>query len=420
MLRLGASLGWTATVVSWHLGFVTADLRTNSPCGLPALYPHATTVCTPANTTNVTSTWSQRSAGEMHEYAKNSDPPMTQIPVHVFPAKMHETGPSRIIPLDLSAELQLSYPATSPNLMASFVRIVQGEETETSMQAATSESFYVIRGQGKSWTREGEVTWQTGDLIVLPFLGASLAPVCTGADSAAQCVRHLCESSDRHGGCALYWVHDEPLMKYLGAAPSAGSRRFEPTLFRGSDMVQEVMGLSNVDAATGQVKNRRGILLGNRATTQTKTLTPTLWSLLNVIASNSSQRAHKHNSVALDLAVDGGEPGTVHTKMGRSLDASGEIVDSISVEWASGGVFVTPPGWWHSHHNSGQRDAWVLPMQDAGLYTHQRTLDIRFADEETERLREQVHRGATNSFETMPREPIMAGTMSVGSLTSNL
>lgn len=38
---------------------------------------------------------------------------------------------------------------------------------------------------------------------------------------------------------------------------------------------------------------------------------------------------------------------------------------------------VTPPGWWHSHHNTSTEDAWVLPLQDAGLYTYQRTLDIR-------------------------------------------
>ena len=43
---------------------------------------------------------------------------------------------------------------------------------------------------------------------------------------------------------------------------------------------------------------------------------------------------------------------------------------------------VTPPGWWHSHHNESGESAWVLPIQDAGLFTHQRTLDIRFVDDE--------------------------------------
>jgi gentisate 1,2-dioxygenase len=52
------------------------------------------------------------------------------------------------------------------------------------------------------------------------------------------------------------------------------------------------------------------------------------------------------------------------------------------VDWTTGSIFITPPGWWHSHHNDSREEAWVLPIQDAGLYTHQRTLDIRFADDE--------------------------------------
>ena len=45
-------------------------------------------------------------------------------------------------------------------------------------------------------------------------------------------------------------------------------------------------------------------------------------------------------------------------------------------------MFTTPPGYWHSHHNESDEPAWVFPVQDAGLFTHQRTLDIRFADQE--------------------------------------
>ena len=56
--------------------------------------------------------------------------------------------------------------------------------------------------------------------------------------------------------------------------------------------------------------------------------------------------------------------------------------------WETGAMFVTPPGWWHSHHNESTEDAYVLPVQDAGLYTHQRTLDIRFAEEEVRLHRE--------------------------------
>lgn len=84
--------------------------------------------------------------------------------------------------------------------------------------------------------------------------------------------------------------------------------------------------------------------------------------------------------MALDLAVSA-KPG-VYTLMGKEIDSNGHIVDPIRCDWIPGGVFVTPPGWWHSHHNESDTVAWVLPMQDAGLYTHQRTLDIRFVDDE--------------------------------------
>jgi gentisate 1,2-dioxygenase len=42
-------------------------------------------------------------------------------------------------------------------------------------------------------------------------------------------------------------------------------------------------------------------------------------------------------------------------------------------------VFVTPPGLWHSHHNESGHPAHILPIQDAGLHTFLRTLDIRFS-----------------------------------------
>ena len=77
----------------------------------------------------------------------------------------------------------------------------------------------------------------------------------------------------------------------------------------------------------------------------------------------------------------------------KEIDKDGFIIDPIRCDWIPGGVFITPPGWWHSHHNESDATAWVLPIQDAGLYTHQRTLDIRFADDEIALHREGRIRG---------------------------
>jgi len=332
-------------------------------------------------------------AAELFEYTSNANPIMSEIPFKVYGPELHQRGPSRVIPFDLRDELQLDYAATSPNLLAGFVRVLEKHSLETSVDfAATSQAFYVIRGSGASETRAGRVAWQAGDLFVLPYFGDASAPACT---SGGQCVRHECESEPEHGGCAIYWVHDEPLLQYLGAVPAGNKQRFAPAFYSAAEMNATVNSISNL-GENGTVKNRRGILLGNVDTPQTRTITPTLWSLLNTIGAGQHQRPHKHNSVALDLAVVGSvSDGKVYTKMGRSIDEKGELVQPIVAEWASGGVFITPPGWWHSHHNEGVADAWVLPIQDAGLYTHQRTLDIRFADEEVERLRQRHHRGAT-------------------------
>ncbi len=52
-------------------------------------------------------------------------------------------------------------------------------------------------------------------------------------------------------------------------------------------------------------------------------------------------------------------------------------------------------GWWHSHHNDSDEDAWVFPIQDAGLYTYQRALNIRFGPEEAQHIQDHRQVGAT-------------------------
>jgi len=101
-----------------------------------------------------------KGTAEMYEYASNANPTMSEVPVKIFPPSLHQEGVTRVIPFDTSADLQVEYAATSPNLLASFVRIVEGEHLNTGVElAATSQAFYVIRGKGKSVTRAGEIDW---------------------------------------------------------------------------------------------------------------------------------------------------------------------------------------------------------------------------------------------------------------------
>jgi gentisate 1,2-dioxygenase len=354
----------------------------------------------------------------IYEYGSAANPDMKPIPVLVHPASLHESGNTRVLPFDVSKALDINIdidtpdgngdgdrggPCTSPNLMASFIRIQVGDTIATHVPHATSQAFYVIRGTGTTTFREDHehdhheaeaeaetvIPWSTGDMFCVPLQHTEMVHMCTSANS------------NEYGGAALYWIHDEPLMKYLGVAPIV--KKFEPTLYTRRDMLARVQEIqhstgnchtntntnTNTNTHSGSTpqshtksKNRLGVLLGNAKCAQTKTLTHVLWSLLNSIPADTVQRPHRHNSVALDLCVSAAASGNVYTLMGKEIDAEGFIVDPIRCDWHPGTVFITPPGWWHSHHNESEEVAWVLPVQDAGLYTHQRTLDIRFVDDE--------------------------------------
>jgi hypothetical protein len=64
--------------------------------------------------------------------------------------------------------------------------------------------------------------------------------------------------------------------------------------------------------------------------------------------------------------------------VGAELDADGTILDPARAEWEAGSAFVTPPGLWHAHYNESGAPAHVIPIQDAGLHTYLRMLDIQF------------------------------------------
>jgi len=319
----------------------------------------------------------------IYEYGDAANPDLEAIPVLVHHPKLHQSGPTKIHNFDVSEFLDISYECTSPNLMASFIRINEKDSLDTIATNSTSQAFYVIRGSGYTVSEDhGRMEWSTGDMVVVPITSSKMT--------------HYCTSEEETGGAALYWVHDEPLLNYLGVKPS--ERKFEPTIFKREDMLQHVEEISHKNCKDGASdaahKNRLGVLLGNAKCEQTKTLTHVLWSLLNSIPGKTVQRPHRHNSVALDLCVSASLG--VYTLMGEEIDKDGNIINPVRCDWTPGGVFITPPGWWHSHHNESDDIAWVLPVQDAGLYTHQRTLDIRFVDDELKLHCSGRIRGATH------------------------
>jgi gentisate 1,2-dioxygenase len=297
--------------------------------------------------------------GEYYEYTTAANPlapggPTSAIPAAQFGSELHTEGPTAVVPLDLAGPLGISDgPATSPALLASFLRIRRGDSLATAPNA-TSELYYVLYGRGFSVVNGSLVRWAKGDFLTLP--------------AGSRATHHADEDA------AIYWVTDEPLLRYLGA--QATTPRFRPTKFARARAVAELQRIAEAPGANE--KNRVSVLLANDEAEQTLTITHVLWAMFGLLPEGQVQRPHRHQSVALDLILDC-QPGC-YSLLGDRLDERGNIVDPIRVDWQPGGAFVTPPGKWHAHYNESGAPAHLIPVQDAGLHTHLRSLDIRFTD----------------------------------------
>jgi gentisate 1,2-dioxygenase len=140
--------------------------------------------------------------------------------------------------------------------------------------------------------------------------------------------------------------------------------------------MQDLLAEIAADPAS-QAAIRLSVLLGNAAFPDTQTVSHVLWAMFGLLPPRTVQAPHRHQSVAVDLVVDA--PPGCYTLVGPRLADDGTIADAERFDWEPHSVFVTPPGLWHSHHNESDTPAHVLPIQDAGLQTFLRTLDIRFS-----------------------------------------
>src|ERR1700719_2073841 len=151
------------------------------------------------------------------EYSKAANPigsgHAPQVPIVRFGPEIYLDQPTGVVPVDLSKELGITAgAAASPPLLAHFMRIRAGEHIDTSPNA-TSQLYCVLHGRGFATINGHLVGWEKGDFLTLP--AGSHAVFYADADAT------------------MYWVHDEPLLRYLGA--DATRPRFRPTKFRGAD-----------------------------------------------------------------------------------------------------------------------------------------------------------------------------------------
>jgi len=291
-----------------------------------------------------------------HEYEKNVNPVLHSIPIIEKNIKDCDYG---ITFVDCSHLFNVSYTSSTPNLLASFIKINKTTRDNFIINKddyfanGTSHLFYVLQGNCKIKVDNDNFILGCGDIFIAPLFNSLI-------------IEGDAESDDLH----IYYINDSPLLNYLGANPV--KKIFKPSVYSKDFLLHNLQHLSNPK------NNRKGILLSNDDTEKigTNTITPVLWALYNELPPNTVQKPHKHNSVALDLCILCDDSENIYTLVGNELDENGGIINPIKVNWKTGGMFITPPGLWHSHNNTGNTFAYILPIQDAGLLLYQRILGI--------------------------------------------
>lgn len=270
-----------------------------------------------------------------------------RIPAHAFLAERDRAfdpaTPTGLIPLDLSGPLDLEFPATTPLILARYARVRAGESLATGFQAS-GQIYHVIAGAGEtSWGGE-KLAWEEGDVFCLP---GAVPAVHTG------------------GGmdCVLYVVTDEPALAFSRVEPPAPGRApIEAVHYAAHEIRRQLDRIHRLPPEKTMVG--KAVNFASAALEKRKTILPGLTLAMNSLLPGESQRAHRHNAIAVTLVVQGTR---CHS-----------MIDGARIDWQRHAVIITPPGDLHSHHNEGGELALFLIVQDGGLHYHTRTMDFSY------------------------------------------
>ena len=271
------------------------------------------------------------------------------VPNAVFAAEparaLDPATPTGLIACDASEEMACAFTATTPLILARYGRIRAGE-TLTGDFATTGAIHYVIQGHGRTAVGGETIEWGPGDIFIAP--GGIDAVHSAGADDAV-----------------LWIVTNEPMLAFENLrAPAPANRPTDLVHYPADEIKRQIDLLYEID----QDENVAGMALVMSSDRQEagRNVLPSLTLAMNTLAPGGVQRAHKHNSVAVSLVIQG--------------DKCFSMIDGERKDWAPWATTITPPTSVHSHHNDGDERALFLIVQDGGLYYHARAMGFEFVD----------------------------------------
>lgn len=268
---------------------------------------------------------------------------LPEVPARLFAAP---TGAeSGVFDCDQRDALGCAFPATTPLMLARYVRIAAGDVRAVGV-GATASVWYVILGAGRVGGMAEPLAFGAGDVFLLPG-----APGCRLEAGA--------------GGALLWTVGNEPQLAFdASQPPGPADAPVEAVHYPAAEIECQLALLSSMgsrDSTSG-----RALIFSSDRQEAARNLTPTLTLSFNTLAAQTHQRTHRHNSAAVTLVVQG--------------EACHSMVGGSHCPWAPWATLVTPPGAPHSHHNAGDAGARFLIVQDGGLHYHMRTMGFEFLE----------------------------------------
>lgn len=239
-----------------------------------------------------------------------------------------------LIELDASDVMETNYPATTPSILARYVKIKAGEGLVSDFKASGA-VYYVMHGRGDSRSRDDVIAWGEGDVFCLPG----------GPET------HHHADTD----ALLFCVTNEPLLSYEGLLP--GHARFDIAHWTHAEIERRFQTIW----AREQTADTAGFALqfSNPALAPARITIPSINSAINTLHPGGDQRPHRHNGVAITLAIQG--------------EGVFSMIEEEKVPWVTGAAQITPATELHSHHNQGSQRMRSFVVQDEGLHYYLRT-----------------------------------------------
>ena len=269
------------------------------------------------------------------------------VPVHQFLAERDRAldagTPTGLIALDISTDLSTRYPATTPTLLCRYVKLRAAEQWRTAF-VASGEIYYVMSGSGESRNGNDVIGWACGDVFCFPGGGETL---------------HRAGSANS----LLFAVTNEPLLAFERLrAPLPGQAVVQTTYWPAAEIERQFQAVWSRPVSENTTGN--SVQFSTTALAPSSNTIPSINTAINTLEPGCDQRPHRHNGVAVTLAIQG--------------EGIHSMIDGKRVNWSSGAAQITPATLLHSHHSSGSQRMRSFVIQDEGLHHYTRTPGFSF------------------------------------------